>query len=115
MYDAWKVLGWKPKDFDHLMEMSGFPVPRRTFNHWSSTSVEEEVGSSSPKKRGRPALLDDAGADVLVGYCLCQVSKGESVHLETVVDFCRTSLHVDISHPTASRILEQCGFSSRIS
>ena len=51
---------------------------------------------------------------MLVGHCLCQVSKGESVHLETVVDFCRTSLHVDISHPTASRILEQCGFSSRI-
>ena len=114
MYDAWKQLGWKPGDFDLLLETAGLPVPRRTLNRWSGAAEKTAVSSSPPQKRGRPALIDDSGAEVVVGYCLCKVSNGESVHLETVVDFCRDFLDVDISPPTASRILEQCGFSSRI-
>ena len=114
LYGAWKGLGWKPGDFDLLLETAGFPIPRRTLNRWTSAAEETDDSSPPPQKRGRPALIDEAGAEVLVGYCISRVSSGQGVHLQTVVDFCRDYLDIGISLPTASSILAKYGFSSRI-
>jgi len=114
LYQAWKELGWKPSQFEALLETAGFPVPRSTLNRWSRTSGEPVASLSLEKKRGRPSLLDEAGAELVVGYCLSKILNGESVHLQTVVNFCRESLGVEITASTASNILHETGFSLRV-
>ena len=114
LYCAWKKLGWKPGQFDDLLETAGFPIPRATLNRWSSASQEPGASCSVVQKRGRPSCLDEAGAEVVVGYCLEKVLKGEAVHLQTVVDFCRDLLHAEITVSTASNILRDSGLSIRV-
>ena len=114
LYSAWKQLGWKPSQFEHLLETAGFQIPRRTLNHWITTKPDSDDTTSPPRKQGRPRLLDEAGSDTLVGYCIQRIMCGESVHLQTVQDFCRDYLDCEISLSTASGILAERGFSSRI-
>ena len=114
LYSAWKELGWKPGDFDLLLETAELPVSRRSLNRWSSTSEEPGISPSHTQSRGRPSLLDESGAEVLIGYCISRLARGEDVRLRTVVDFCRDSLDVHLSLSTASRIMEERGFSQRI-
>ena len=114
LFSAWKELGWKPSQFDQLLETAGFPIPRSTLNRWSSTISETGVEPPRKKKMGRPSLLDEAGAEVVVGFCLSKILIGEAVHLQTVVDFCREFLSVNLSISTASNILRDTGFSLRV-
>jgi len=114
LYEAWKQLGWKPSQFDQLLITAGFNVPRRTLNHWISAKPEPAMCSISSRKRGRQSLIDDTGSMVVVGHCISKIQKGESVHLQTVQEFCRDMLGVEISRTTALSIFTEQGFSSRI-
>ena len=114
LHCAWKELGWKPSQFDLLLETAGLCISRRSLNRWSSTAAEPEESPCQTQKRGRPSLLDEAGAEVVIGYCISRLAIGQDVRLGTVVDFCRDSLDVKISLSTASNILAERGFSQRI-
>ena len=114
LYMAWRVLEWKQTDFETLLETAGYNIPRRTLNDWLHAVECPDAPTTNPQKRGPKPLLDENLSDIVVGHCLDKISSHGPVHLETVVRFAKEQLGVSLSSSTASRFLEEHGFSKRV-
>jgi hypothetical protein len=111
---GWLELGWKSGDFELLLRTSGLHVPSRTLRHWTQCSQDPVPSCSSPVEMGRPRLLDQERASIVLGYCLSRIRSNAVVNLQHVVDFVHASFDIQMTSSTALNYLREFNLSSRV-
>ena len=110
---TWKTSVGKVSDFERVLSESGFFVPHGTISRWISLTEKGVLPVTGYQGTGRTALLSEEQQRIIVGGIFCKNELGEIVVLESVIELTKELFNIEISTPTASRLLKRFDLSNR--
>ncbi len=109
-----KDKGTSRGEFTAKMAQSGWTFSERSLDRWVSLNNLDLEAISPEKKTGASPSLTRPQRDITSGWVLDRIDHGDVVHLETFCKFVLGQFSIIIIPITASRYLNEDGFTYRI-
>jgi hypothetical protein len=106
--------GMDRRSYRGALAEAGVAVPKSSLDRWLAHLDDNNSVYTVAKASGATPLLDEMEREIAAGWVLVQFDEHKIVSVASFRDFCKASMHVDLSHGSAVNYLHEAGFSSKI-